>query len=43
MFDYPIDWEATIFWTAVPLLFVGVYLFGKYVLPKLNKAREIKK
>lgn len=37
------DWEKTIFWTVVPLLFVGVVLVGKYVLPKLNKSREVKK
>ena len=40
MFDYVIDWEKTIFWIAVPALFAGVVVVGKYVLPLLNKARK---
>jgi hypothetical protein len=28
---------------AVVLLMVGVVLFGKYVMPKLNKIRPVKK
>ena len=35
--------EAFLFFGGVAVLFAGVILLGKYVLPKLNKAREIKK
>ena len=28
---------------VVVLLMVGVLLFGKYIMPKLNKARPVKK
>jgi hypothetical protein len=35
--------ETILFFGGTIVLFVGVILIGKYVLPKLNKAREVKK
>jgi len=37
----PTTLEYFTFFGVVVLLFVGVYLFGKYILPKLNKARKL--
>jgi hypothetical protein len=32
--------EYTVFFGVVAVLFVGVFLFGKFILPLLNKARK---
>jgi len=33
--------QYVIFFTVTACLFVGVFLLGKYVLPKFTKARKI--